>query len=90
VIPITEKMPAKGIRQWTIAYGLALSCFLLWFLLAFILEMLVPAIPLFYRGLILPQLITLIIILILTRTRLRPRFEHFLKCLFGENFDKDE
>jgi hypothetical protein len=77
-----DKVPVKGIRQWTAIciFGLSYSLYLVFTALLF--ETFTSSIPLFYRGVFLPSIIGLLTILILTRTRIRPRFELLLKRLF--------
>lgn len=84
VVPAGSRMPLKGFRQWAVAYVLVLVYGLAWVLLAFLFEIFTPFIPLIFRGVVLPIYILLVPIIILSRTRLRDRFEQLLKRLFKE------
>jgi hypothetical protein len=90
LIHSSDKVPVKGIRQWTVVCIFALSYSLYLVFVAFLFETSASFIPLFYRGVFLPLIIGLLTMLILTRTRLRPRFEDFLKRLFYGSVAQNE
>jgi len=85
VLSPTMRMPLKGIRQWVVTYLLLLSYGLLWVFLAFIFESYAPFVPVVFGGVILPTYIFLLLVIILTRTRLKSRVERLLERLFGTN-----
>jgi hypothetical protein len=82
LIPFIGGIPVKGFRQWTVAYGIGILFIVYLAFFAFFFETFIPIIPEGYRKVTLPLIAWLITIVILTRTRLRPRFERFLKRLF--------
>lgn len=90
LIHSSNKVPVKGIRQWTVVciFGLSYSLYLVF--LVFLFETFASSVPLFYRAVFLPLVIGLLTILILTRTRLRPRFERILKHLFYGSSTQNE
>lgn len=80
--PFTGKTFVKQFRQWIAVFTLVYCYSLSLVFFAFLFEKLTPFLPLFYKGIFLPLVINLILILIFTRTPLRPKFERFLKRLF--------
>jgi hypothetical protein len=84
LIPFTEQKSNYTLRQWVAVfvliyiYGIGLVFF------SFLLEEFTPFLPLFYRGVLLPMIINLILIVVVTRTRIWLYFDRFIKKLFGE------
>jgi hypothetical protein len=70
VAPATEKAHMKGLRPWVTAYIIIGGYLLSWGLLAFIFETFAPFLPLFFRVFTLPILILLIIMIVVSKTRL--------------------
>lgn len=68
LIPVTGGMPAKGFRQWALAYIYALGLLLYWALWALVLDIAIPSIDMEYREAIFPLLILAATQLILTKS----------------------
>ena len=86
VVPEGQRMPIRGLRQWTVACLLGLAYIFSWVFLAFLFDTFAPSLPLFFRSIVLPMYILLVPILILS-TRLRDKTEQFLRRIFKEDAD---
>lgn len=87
-IRIEEKAFPKKFRQWIAVFVLVYCYSLGLVFFALLFENFTPFLPIFYRGIILPATINLILTLLFTRTRLWFLLEHIIKRLFGESSDK--
>jgi len=58
LIPVTGGMPARGFKQWALAYGWGIALLLYWALWAFIFDMTVPSIDTESREFFLPLVIS--------------------------------
>jgi hypothetical protein len=81
LIPLTGGMPAKGFKQWALAYSLCLYFFVYWALWAFIFDMTIPSIDYEYREAILPLVIFIVTQLLLARSA---RYQQFMNRIFKQ------
>jgi len=79
LIPVTGGMPAKGFRQWVLAYAWGISLLLYWAVWALILDMVIPSIDIEYREVIIPLFILTITQLILAKST---KYQQFMKRIF--------
>lgn len=79
LIPVTGGMPARGFKQWALAYVWGLAILLYWALWAFVLDLTVPSLDVEYREAIVPLFILIITQLILAKSI---RYQLFMKRLF--------
>ncbi|MEM2995417.1 MAG: hypothetical protein QXI91_05330 [Candidatus Bathyarchaeia archaeon] len=87
-VNIEEKTFPKKFWQWIAVFVLVYCYSLSLVFFAFIFEEFVPFLPMFYKGILLPAIINLILILLFTRTRLWFLLERIIKYLFRESSDK--
>lgn len=73
--PFTGKTFVKGFRQWIIVLAMIYCYFLSLVFFAFVFESFTPFLPLFYRGILLPAIINLILVLSLLKTSLADRLK---------------
>lgn len=86
LIPITGGMPAKGFKQWALAYSLVLYFLLYWALWAFIFDMTIPSIDYEYREAILPLVVFIVTQLALQRST---RYRQFMNRIFKTSNSKE-
>jgi hypothetical protein len=86
LVPVTGGMPAKGFRQWALAYAWGLGLLLYWGLWAFIFDMTIPFLEVDYREAILPLIILIVTQLLLARSA---RYQQFMNRIFKTNGGKE-
>jgi hypothetical protein len=86
LIPVTGGMPAKGFKQWALAYSLCLYFFVYWALWAFIFDITIPSMDYEYREAILPLVIFIVTQLLLARSA---RYQQFMNRIFKTNGGKE-
>jgi NO-binding membrane sensor protein with MHYT domain len=84
--PSTGKIFVKGLRQWVMVLSIVYCYFLSFAFFAFIFEEFTPFLPLFYRGIFLPAIINLVLILTLLKTRLMDKLKAKYK---GRHYSKN-